>query len=48
MTKTILNYNLRKTHCPRGHIYNPENTYRMKNGGRVCRLCHRVKERMRR
>lgn len=38
--------NARKTHCPHGHPYNPENTYeifRARNGGRktrVCRTCH--------
>lgn len=31
--------NANKTHCPQGHPYSPENTYR--NGGsRKCRKCH--------
>jgi HNH endonuclease/NUMOD4 motif-containing protein len=37
------NYQLNKTHCPRGHEYTEENTYRYlnKNGGRGCRACAR-------
>jgi hypothetical protein len=30
-----------KTHCPQGHEYTPENTYRH-NGGRYCRACNRI------
>lgn len=33
----------RKTHCPRGHAYSPENTTVNCNGGRVCRTCSRRK-----
>jgi hypothetical protein len=30
----------RKTHCPQGHEYTPENTYRRRKGNeRVCRQC---------
>lgn len=33
----------KKTHCPKGHPYSPENTYRRKSGrqegARVCRTC---------
>jgi hypothetical protein len=29
-----------KTHCPKGHPYTPENTYRSKAGRRLCRACH--------
>jgi hypothetical protein len=31
-----------RTHCPQGHEYTPENTYRNKtSGGRCCRQCNR-------
>jgi hypothetical protein len=33
--------NARKTHCPRGHEYTPENTKWFK-GGRTCRTCYLV------
>ena len=29
----------RKTHCPRGHAYSPENTVWRATGGRRCRAC---------
>lgn len=33
-----------KTHCPHGHEYTPENTYRSPNGGgRQCRECMRLR-----
>lgn len=36
--------NARKTHCPRGHAFTPENTYiTRKRGNRACRICTRVK-----
>jgi hypothetical protein len=32
-----------KTHCPQGHEYTPENTYRPPGRpGRLCRICRRV------
>jgi len=31
------------THCPQGHPYDEENTYRTKKGHRACRQCHREK-----
>lgn len=35
-----------KTHCPRGHAYNWENTYvQPSTGGRCCRTCDREKKR---
>jgi len=41
--------NRKKTHCPRGHKYTPENTYTYtrKGGGpsRYCRACQRTKKR---
>ncbi len=32
--------NARKTHCPQGHEYTPQNTYGW-HGWRLCRECHR-------
>lgn len=37
----------RKTHCPSGHKYSPENT-RVINGSRFCRACGRNRQRIRR
>lgn len=31
----------KKTHCPRGHEYNAENTYFAPNGARNCKICTR-------
>lgn len=31
--------NVRRTHCPKGHEYNSENTLRYPNHGRMCRAC---------
>lgn len=28
-----------KTHCKHGHKFTPENTYRSKIGGRICKMC---------
>lgn len=33
--------NARKTHCPAGHEYTPENTYANPTAGRICRTCQR-------
>lgn len=43
-------FNARKTHCPQGHPYDEENTYRPPSGGRRCKTCHRdaMREYMRR
>lgn len=35
----------RKTHCPRGHTYNEENTYMDPKGHRRCRPCARQTKR---
>lgn len=32
-------YNIRKTHCPQGHLYDEENTYLGPRGQRICRKC---------
>lgn len=40
-------WNSQKTHCPQGHEYTAENTYR-DSGGRGCRECRRVQDRERR
>lgn len=34
-----------RTHCPRGHPYDAENTYLAPAGGRRCRECHRIRQR---
>ena len=31
----------RRTHCPQGHEYTPENTYITPNGKRQCKICKR-------
>lgn len=33
----------RKTHCPKGHPYDEENTYVEPSGRRRCRICERAK-----
>lgn len=38
---TYRNANREKTHCPRGHAYSFENTYRRPTGARECRTCKR-------
>mgnify|MGYP001599849985 CR=1 FL=1 len=45
---TFVAINLAKTHCPQGHPYDEANTYRTRDGGRVCRACKRERERERR
>lgn len=35
-----------KTHCPAGHPYNELNTRHHANGSRDCRVCHRIRERI--
>lgn len=41
-------YYANKTHCPHGHEYNEENTYRRPSGTRECRTCRqrRKKDKM--
>lgn len=33
----------RRTHCPKGHAYDDDNTYRNSRGHRFCRLCARLR-----
>lgn len=40
-------YHSLKTHCPQGHEYSEENTYRKPNGHRECRTCQRYQRRKR-
>ena len=35
--------NARKTHCPQGHEYTPENTSTSKRNVRICRTCSRAR-----
>ena len=40
LTGKVNHHNLRKEHCPRGHVYDAENTYIYPgNGRRACRTC---------
>lgn len=39
--ESISAINAQKTHCKYGHEFTPENIYRMKCGGRACRVCRR-------
>jgi HNH endonuclease/NUMOD4 motif len=38
----------RKTHCPQGHEYTAENTWKERNGNRHCRTCNRERRDYRR
>jgi hypothetical protein len=37
----------RPSHCPQGHEFTPENTWRSKQGWRQCRACNRERARAR-
>lgn len=42
-------YGVTRTHCPKGHEYTPENTYRHQGiGTKTCRECARTRDRIRR
>jgi hypothetical protein len=45
-SQSIQAKNKRKTHCPQGHEYTPENTYMSKKGQRHCRACWPEKNRL--
>lgn len=38
--------NMAKTHCPHGHPYDTDNTYKREDGKRSCRTCHRDRMRV--
>lgn len=38
--------NARKTHCTKGHPYDAENTHTSRRGHRMCRTCHRDRQRV--
>lgn len=38
LTGKVNHRNRRKTHCPQGHVYTPENTY-LNKGKRYCKTC---------
>jgi len=37
-------YYANKTHCPQGHEYTDDNTYRRPNGSRECRACRKARK----
>lgn len=37
--------NRKKSHCPKGHEYTPENTWLRKDGSQFCQICNREKAR---
>lgn len=37
-------YYANKTHCPHGHEYTEDNTYRRPNGSRECRACRKARK----
>lgn len=41
-------HNAEKTHCPKGHPYDEENTYLIPGGGRACKACTQEATRKRR
>jgi hypothetical protein len=36
-------WKLQKDHCREGHPFTPENTIRLKNGYRTCRICRNAR-----
>lgn len=41
-------YNVNKTHCPKGHAYTPDNLLASKTSSRTCKTCHRERNQRRR
>jgi len=41
-------YTMNVTHCPAGHAYDADNTYRYPDGRRKCRTCGRAADKARR
>jgi transposase-like protein len=41
---TLQRENALKTQCPQGHEYTLENTYRHRDGRRVCKTCRRASD----
>lgn len=39
---SITTVNSKKSHCPRGHEYSQENTYRLSKNRRSCLICRRM------
>ena len=46
LTGKINNWQKSKTHCPQGHEYSVANTYRKPSGGRECRVCRSVRNKL--
>lgn len=47
-TRKVSRHQAEKTHCPKGHPYDEENTYLIPGGGRGCKECMREHTRKRR
>jgi HNH endonuclease len=47
-TRTMPHVNAAKTHCPAGHEYTSDNTYRYRDGRRDCRACRTERQRSQR
>jgi hypothetical protein len=39
---TVAARNAKKTHCPKGHEYSPDNVFPHPRGWRVCKICQRA------
>ncbi len=43
----LMDRNSRKTHCPQGHEYTPDNVIPQKGGGRACKACKQAYDKRR-